>query len=243
MAQPVAMSLHEQVRNTLLFEIESGAFPDGRLPSESELGDRFGVSRITVRRAVSDLEEMGMVTRRQGRGTFVSTRSSTVGTMAMGGFSDHVSGGGVMSRRIMRADVYEAGEEESRALQVGAGTPVFRLVRVFLLDGVPLSIDDSRYSLARYPGFNTMIDDEVSTYAVLRTSFGVHFHEVERRISVSFTTEETAAWLDRPVNDALVLIEKTAKDRDGGIIHVSRVEAVPSRLELKMTALEDDPRR
>ena len=74
---------------------------------------------------------------------------------------------------------------------------------------------------------------------MLREEYGVHFHEVERIISVSFTTEETAGWLDRPEHDPLVLIEKTATDRDGDVIHVSRVEAVPSRLTLKVTAREE----
>lgn len=240
MAQPVAISLHEQVRNTLLFEIETGAFNDGRLPTEPELCDRFGVSRITVRRAVADLEQMGMVTRRQGRGTFVSVPRSTIGTMAMGGFSDHVSGVGATQRRVMRAEVLEADAETARQLRVEPGSQIFRLVRVFLLDGVPLSIDDSSYSLERYPGFDALIDEKTSTYQVLREHYGVHFHEVERRIRVSFATEETSLWLDRPENDALVLIEKTAIDRGGQIIHVSRVETVPSRLELKMTAREEE---
>lgn len=240
MAQAAGMSLHEQVRNTLLFEIESGAFSgDGRLPTEPELCDRFGVSRITVRRAVADLEEMGMVTRRQGRGTFVTPPRATIGTMAMGGFSDHVSGGGTMTRRVVRASTSPADADLAQRLGVAEGSPVFRLQRVFFLDGTPLSLDDSSYSLDRYPGFDTYIDDSTSTYRILREQFHVHFHAVERRIGVGFTTEESAALLDRPERDALVVIDKVARDRDDQVIHISRVEAVPSRLELRMTARED----
>jgi GntR family frlABCD operon transcriptional regulator len=240
MTQPLAISLHEQIRNTLLFEIESGVYSKtGRLPTEPELCERFGVSRITVRRAVADLEGMGMVTRRQGRGTFISWQRAAVGTMAMGGFADQVSGGGKTSRRIMRSETLPADRHLAGQLRIEEGMPVFRLVRVFMLDGTPLSIDDSRYSLTRYPGLDRLIDDTSSTYQVLREEYGVHFHEVERIISVSFTTEETAGWLDRPEHDPLVLIEKTATDREGDVIHVSRVEAVPSRLTLKVTAREE----
>lgn len=240
MAQAAGISLHEQVRNTLLFEIESGGFQgDGRLPSETELCERFNVSRITVRRAVADLETMGMVTRRQGRGTFATPPRSTIGTMAMGGFSDHVSGGGRMARRIVRAWTFAAEDSDARRLAVESGSMVFRLLRVFLLDGTPLSLDDSLYSLERFPGLDSRIDDETSTYRVLREEFGVQFSEVERRIGVAFTTDETAALLDRPEHDALIVIDKVARDRDGSVIHVSHVEAVPSRLELRMTARED----
>ena len=72
---------HEQVRNVLIHAIEAGEFPDGRLPTEPQLCERFDVSRITVRRAVSDLEAMGIVQRQQGRGTFVTERRSPIGTM------------------------------------------------------------------------------------------------------------------------------------------------------------------
>lgn len=240
MAQPSAMSLHEQVRNTLLFEIETGVFSrDGKLPTEPELCERFGVSRITVRRAVSDLADMGMVTRRQGRGTFVAAPRTTLGTMAMGGFSDQLSGAGPASRRIVQASTSPADEGIAKRLGVKKGSPVFRLVRVFFLDQVPLSLDDSSYSLERFPGLDAMIDDATSTYRVLRENFDVHFHEVERRIGVSFTTEETARLLDRPEHDALVRIDKIARDRTAGVIHVSTVEVVPSLLELRVTARED----
>lgn len=241
MAQAAGISLHEQVRNTLLFEIESGGFPDdGRLPSETELCERFNVSRITVRRAVADLEAMGMLTRRQGKGTFATPPRSTIGTMAMGGFSDHMSGGGEMSRRIIRATTSAADSEMAVRLGVEVGSPILRLLRVFLLDGTPLSLDDSTYSLERYPGFDARVDDGISTYRILREEYDVHFHEVERTIGVAFTTEESAALLERPEHDALIVIDKIARDRNDDVIHISRVEAVPSRLELRMTAREDD---
>lgn len=240
MNRPASMSLHEQVRTTLLSEIERGAFSDDRLPPEPELCQRFGVSRITIRRAVADLEDLGIVTRRQGLGTFISPRSTPVASMSVGGFSDSLTGKGVISRTMILAEVQPADEEISRALGVELGEPTFRLVRVFQLDGVPLSMDDSRYALTRFPGFAQKVTPESSTYQILRDDYGVIFHSVERRIGVSFTTEESAAWLKRPEHDALVLIEKVATDRAGDVIHVSRVEAVPSRIELKMVALEDE---
>ncbi|TXK03350.1 GntR family transcriptional regulator [Microbacterium mitrae] len=240
MNRPVSMSLHEQVRTTLLSEIERGAFSDDRLPPEPELCQRFGVSRITVRRAVADLEELGVVTRRQGLGTFISPRFTPVASMSVGGFADSLTGKGAISRTMILAEEQPADEETARALRIEVNAPTFRLVRTFLLDGVPLSMDDSRYSLARFPGFSEKVTPQSSTYQILRDDYGVIFHSVERRIGVSFTTEESAGWLKRPEHDALVLIEKVATDRTGDVIHVSRVETVPSRIELKMVALEDE---
>ncbi|RZL93530.1 MAG: GntR family transcriptional regulator [Variovorax sp.] len=64
-------ALHRQIFLVLRDEISRGLFPDGALPNEEALCERFGVSRITVRRALADLATQGVVERRHGRGTFV----------------------------------------------------------------------------------------------------------------------------------------------------------------------------
>ncbi|HWS51684.1 MAG TPA: GntR family transcriptional regulator, partial [Microbacterium sp.] len=106
--------LHEQIRTLLMHEIEDGAYGEsGKLPPEPELCARFGVSRITVRRAVADLEEIGLVHRQQGRGTFVTPARDVLGTMSVGGFADKVVGDGAKSRRIMKAEVLPADERRA----------------------------------------------------------------------------------------------------------------------------------
>ncbi len=231
-----APPLHEQVRNVLIHSIEAGEFPDGRLPSEARLCERFGVSRITVRRAVSDLEGMGVVERQQGRGTFVVQRRSSLGTMSVQGFSDQLTGGSTPTRRIVGRDVTPADARTAEALGVTRGSPVLRLIRVFSIDGLPVGIDDSTYSLDRYPGFEQRIDDETSTYRVLREEYGARIARVERLIGIAYTDAQTAEWLDRPENDPLVLIEKVATDEDGHAVHTSRVLSVPSRMTLRTVA-------
>lgn len=64
-------ALHRQIFLVLREEISRGLFPDGVLPNEETLCERFGVSRITVRRALGDLAALGIVERRHGRGTFL----------------------------------------------------------------------------------------------------------------------------------------------------------------------------
>lgn len=85
-SKPVAVTtaagvpLHRQLFLVLHDEIERGAIAAGEpLPTEQELCEQFGVSRITVRRALSDLADQGYITRRQGVGSFVREHSPTVG--------------------------------------------------------------------------------------------------------------------------------------------------------------------
>lgn len=230
---------HEQVRNVLIHAIEAGEFPDGRLPTEPQLCERFDVSRITVRRAVSDLEAMGIVQRQQGRGTFVTERRSPIGTMSVQGFSDQLSAGSASSRTIVGRDIHPADAAEAAALRIEQGAPVFRLVRVLSIDGLPVGLDDSSYALDRFPGFDERIEDATSTYRVLREEYGVHIATVERVIGIAFTDPEVAAWLERPENDPLILIDKVTSDDRGDVIHISRVLSVPSRLTLRTVAVAD----
>ncbi len=240
MSAVASTPLHEQVRSLLMHEIETGAYTEGeRLPPEPELCERFGVSRITVRRAVADLERLGFVRRQQGRGTFVSPRKQVIGTMAVSGFADKVVGDGAKESRIMRAEVVPADEKRAARLDVPVGDPIFRLVRVFALDHTPLAIDDSRYSLTRYPGFDELIREGTSTYQVLREVYGVEFSEMDREIGVGFTTPQTAAWLQRPERDPLIVIRKVALDRGGKIVHTSKVKVVPSRVTLNVVTRAD----
>lgn len=233
--------LHEQIRTLLMHEIEDGTYASsGKLPPEPELCARFGVSRITVRRAVADLEEIGLVRRQQGRGTFVSPARDVLGTMSVGGFADKVVGEGAKSRTIMKAEVLDADERRAARLGVPLGSPTFRLVRVFALDGIPLSIDVSRYSLLRFPGFDRKIADDISTYQVLRDDYGVEFSEMHREISVGFTNAQTADWLQRPERDPLVVIRKRAMDQRGELVHTSRVRVVPSRIRLQVVSRTPD---
>ena len=71
-AQP-AVPLHIQVRETIRRQVREGALIDktGRLMTEAELGRHFGVSRITIRNAISPLVSEGMFARTRGRGTFL----------------------------------------------------------------------------------------------------------------------------------------------------------------------------
>lgn len=228
--------LHEQVRNILTHEIESGVYAEsGRLPVETELGERFGVSRITIRRAVGELEAEGLVQRKQGKGTFVRPRRTTTATLSLGGFSDQFLVGKIQPERvILLAETLPADADVAERLGIAAGADVFHLVRLLCTEGLPLALDDCHYALERFPGFDAMIDDSTSTYHVLRSSFGVRFKTVRREISVTYASEATAVALHRPENDPLVLIDKTVLDEAGVVVHTSRLECVPARMNLSI---------
>lgn len=82
-------SLYQQIAEQLLDEIHRGAFePSGKLPSEAEIGQRFAVSRVTVRLAIGKLSDEGIVERKQGKGTFVAAKQLRHGLDALRSFHE-----------------------------------------------------------------------------------------------------------------------------------------------------------
>lgn len=239
-----AVSVAEQVRIAIGSEIEAGAFKDGRLPSEAELCARFGVSRITLRRALGDLEAQGLVTRRQGMGTFINDPEPILATMSMGSYVDQLLAGGRPVKSIQRdikvAEVLAADKDVANLLGVPEGHDVIRLVRVFALKGQPLSLDDAYYDADRYPGFLDRVTNETSTYALLQDHYGVQFGSADRYFGVTYLSAETSRWMARPEWDPVLAVDKTAYDLGGGIIHISRLQMVPSRLRVKTHASAAD---
>ena len=139
-----SVPLAQQVMNEILSGIEAGNLTrdDGLLPSEAELSKRFEVSRATVRDALSRLEQRGMVIRRHGVGTFVSSqqpvldagleRLESLDTLARRmGLETHMGESEIIERG--------ATPREAERLQVAPGTQVLSVTRVILTDTRPVA--------------------------------------------------------------------------------------------------------
>ncbi len=138
-----SVPLHEMVRNDLERQISSGAFSVGDwLPSESELRTLYGVSVTPVRRALTELERAGLISRYQGRGSQV--RSTKIATHhGMVGFSGELRrrGHSVVSRTILTSMV-RADRSIADALGVDVDDEVVLVRRLFLVDDQPLAVFD-----------------------------------------------------------------------------------------------------
>jgi DNA-binding GntR family transcriptional regulator len=134
-------SLHQQVTTDLLARIESGQLaPGGPIPTEAELCREYGVSRITIRRALSALVERRLVVRRPGIGSFVTERQSGLRDFNLIGFLDDRLN---YSRTILCNIVEDAEEPVRAALGLQAGDAV-RHICVLIHDrGDPFAVYDA----------------------------------------------------------------------------------------------------
>ncbi len=140
-------TLIEQVRDHLYRDLMDGVFPPGtKLPNEQELAERYDVSRITIRDAVGGLVTSGLVTRRQGSGTYVNAAlprrhslDSTVSYTSMIAASGMKAGEIVLSRVTRPAQA-----DEIAALRVDQGTELVCLERIRTADETPVIYSEDR---------------------------------------------------------------------------------------------------
>lgn len=144
--------LYIQVMRLLVDEIGRGTWGIGdRIPSEGELATRFGVSKITVRQALSNLAADGYLMKVQGRGTFVAGNRPVVGLTMKTWFTDGLFGRGVQeTREILERGVVESPENVRQLL--GFDGSIYRIATRRLAEHVPVSLDESFVPVDLIPG-------------------------------------------------------------------------------------------
>lgn len=135
-----SIPLYRQIADALEGRIRQGGLEEGQqLPSEAGLGEEFGVSRITVRQALAELEQKGLVERVPGKGTYARRSEAKVERITrLSGFGENMTALGLTaSYRILQAEEAVAPPEIADRLGV-PGRRAFLVERVLLADGTPV---------------------------------------------------------------------------------------------------------
>jgi len=127
------------IKQFLEQQIASGELSSGaKIPTEQSLADSFSVSRMTARRAVQELADMGMLTRTPGSGTFVAEPIKTVPMIAITNLVDTAKQSNTHSHRIISADAVQLAANKARLMGLMADTLVFQLNLLHLNNNRPI---------------------------------------------------------------------------------------------------------
>ncbi len=171
----IAQSLEQQIRSRELT-------PGDKLPTEHELSRQFMVNRHTVRRALSDLQEKGIVESTQGRGSFVRRPSRPARLQRRPRFTEAVlKSGGEPTTQVLKLEVRPAAGPVAEALGLKIGAPVIFMERRRFVDGEPTGHGLHHFSFERFPTFiemykvrgtitQTLLDSGVPDYTRRKTS-------------------------------------------------------------------------
>lgn len=206
--------LYFQIATKLEQAIRDGELPAGaRLENEIALGERFGLSRPTVRRAMQELVDKGLVVRRRGIGTQVVHGQVTRNVDLTSLHEDLERSGQKPSTTLIRHEPGTADEQVATMLGVAVGSPVLHIRRLRLADGVPLAVLDNTLP-EPYADFTAEDLGRLGLYQLLR-SRGVTLRVAKQRIGARAATADESTLLELPKHSPLLTMSRTAFDSSG----------------------------
>jgi|HubBroStandDraft_2_1064218.scaffolds.fasta_scaffold01258_8 GntR family transcriptional regulator len=204
--------LYSRVETVLASEIADGDLKVGdQLPTEDSLIARFGVSRITVRRAIQNLVGRGIVEIRRGKGTFVAAPKITQELTELSGFVEDMHAvGRKPTARVIGKEIVTADATVASQLALTKGERVVRIRRVRLADGIPLSFDETYLPLEigkKVMSNNLKVEP---IFSLLERKYNVPLIEAEYKLDAVAAEAEVAAALKVKPRSPIFRIERTS---------------------------------
>jgi len=209
--------LWHQAETTLRGLIEGGEWSAGaQLPNEDRLGEMLGISRITLRHALRNLEEAGLLRREHGRGTFVRSATLVAGVRGLTSFTEEMRTLAlVATTTLIGADRIVAIEGIADALELAVGEPVVRLKRLRLGNGRPIGIQTSHLPEARVPGLFDDAPNVQSLYTWLEERCGIKPVKAKEVYRVGRVAPVDAELIQLAANTPAFEVERIAYDSRG----------------------------
>lgn len=210
--------LWAQFRDALRAQILGGEFAAGtKLPTEAQLGEQYGISRIVVREALADLVRNGLIYKIRGQGAFISARERDedfVSTVL--GFSDEMQRKGRTVRtQVLHQALREPTEREIRALDLKPGDQVVALKRLRSVDDELQLLVETAVPAELAPGLHRTRLENRSLYDVLRRQYGLRIVRAERWIDAVLPDQQASDLLGITTLEPLMRIESIAYGSNG----------------------------
>ncbi len=199
---------------------DGGLVPGDLLPSYTELADQAGVSLITVRRALDELERAGRVRRHQGLGTFVARRRIVTEPARAGSLLRTLAKDGEaaaqLQTRVLELHQGEPSADLRQALRIDANSLVWRLRRLRLLDGQPAVLETAIIPVELAPELDQRVDRlDDSLYDLLASEYGLTDSYEEQYLEVIGPTQDETRLLEMPARAQVVRIRGLSTDSAG----------------------------
>ncbi|MCG2580672.1 MAG: GntR family transcriptional regulator [Marinobacter sp.] len=216
MAGHSPLPLYVQIRDSLRRQILDGTYQiHERLPSENEMMTVFGVSRITIRQALRDLHNEGLVFSAQGKGTFVSKPKAVQNVQRLEGFGEAMAAQGYeASARVLSIQQLKAPKAVAAALDLQPGDEAIEVKRVRYLNRSPVCIENSYFPMdVGRQMFSLDLSGDI--FPMLENLFGISLGGADISLDAILADDETQQYLNLKTGEAILRVERLTHNRDG----------------------------
>lgn len=224
--------LYQQVAEQLMLYIhEHSLNPGQRLPSEKELSDTYGVSRITVRKALKLLSSDNIVVKQQGKGTFVASMMPMQRNMKEGlsSFTEICRSSGIEpSTKVLGLKIVDLPARVAASLELPNNSKGIVMKRIRYADNVPVMIETNYFPVKS--SFLFYEDLKGSLHEILRKN-GAAIHAWTSVLEVCMSNQEEASHLQIPVGEPLLLLDGRYFNKKKKPIYVSKDLVVTDRFK------------
>ena len=211
--QPLYDQLVDILREKILNEMQ----PNDLLPSERELTERYGLSRTTVRLALQELENLGLVYRRHGKGTFVASNGAQATNLSQTySFTEQMRKlGRKPATSIIEFSTIEASKYYAMRMNVHIGEPLFKMKRLRSADDVPMMIERTFLPVRNFMSLTREDLEHTALYDVIERKYHEKIRVAEEEFFASIARPEDARQLGiREGSPVLDLVRTTFNDRN-----------------------------
>lgn len=223
--------LYKQVLKAITLKVKSNDLkPGDRLPSEADLMKEYNVSRITVRTAIAELVDEGMLERSPGKGTFVAMPKSLYKADDHIGFSRScILEGKTPTTKLLSAEMVYPAQQYIDYFGISEIEKIVRTKRLRLVDGSPTMIETNYYP--SYFSFLLNENLEGSLFDLLKNKYNISVARSIRTLEVCFPTEEEVFLLNINSDTPLLLFTDKQKDAAGKPLFISKQVYCTERLK------------
>jgi GntR family transcriptional regulator len=209
---PIYYQLIEQIQE----KIEKGLLkPGDAIPSEREFSEKYQISRMTVRQALTHLVNNGYLHRLQGKGTFVAEQKMEQPLQGLTSFTEDMTARGMKpDSHIIQFEMIPSTAQIAKQLSINEYAPVYEIKRVRLADEVPMALETTYISANLVKGLTEEIVNQ-SLYAYMENKLNLEIDYGSQMIEASIADTLEAQYLNIQAGAPILLIQRNTFLQDG----------------------------
>ena len=208
--------IYYQLIELIQEKIEKGQLkPGDSIPSEREYAEKYQISRMTVRQALTHLVNNGYLHRLQGKGTFVSEQKIQQPLQGLTSFTEDMTARGMKpDSHIIQFEIIAATAQIAAQLAINEYEPIYEIKRVRLADDVPMALETTYISANLVKGLTEEIVNQ-SIYAYMENKLNLEIDYGSQMIEASIANQMEAQYLNIQADAPILLIQRNTFLQDG----------------------------